>query len=293
MKKKIHFILPGGGIRGSFQAGFLYTLFNKYKKYFEIARIDGTSVGSVNGFAAILGEIEALKNIWYNIHSINDFFGSWSYNPVIGKLINLYRGFYNNGVYNNKRLKDLLLNNLEERYQKNDNNSLSKYSCVVTNMDNARIEYINGTNPNIFDYITASASPWIITNPMKIDEELYTDGCLLETYPLKYINKCEADLTIVVGFDQEIINFVKPKCDNMFAYLATLIDIARFNSTNKLEIIELIKNNKCIPIINTMTILITDFTNEDVIEGFNHGCDSAEQFAKTYLINSDNTNLEM
>ena len=73
----------------------------------------------------------------------------------------------------------------------------------------------------------------------------------------------------------------------MFTYLATLIDIARFNSTNKLETIQLIKSNQCIPIVNTMKILITDFSNEDVIEGFQHGCDSAEQFAKTYLIIDD------
>lgn len=287
MTKKIHFILPGGGIRGSFQAGFLYTLFNNYKEYFEIARIDGTSVGSVNGFATILGEIEALKSIWYNIHSINDFFGTWSDNPIIGKLLNLYRGFYNNGVYDNKRLKDLLLNNLQDRYNQTGNNCLSKYSCAVTNMNSARIEYISGTNTNIFNFITASAAPWIITNPMKIEEELYTDGCLLETYPLKYTNKCGADLTIIVGFDQEHINFGKPECDNMFTYLATLIDIARFNSTNKLETIQLIKSNQCIPIVNTMKILITDFSNDDVIEGFQHGCDSADQFAKTYLIIND------
>lgn len=286
MKKKIHFILPGGGIRGSFQAGFLYTLFKNYEEYFVIQRIDGTSVGSVNGFATILGEIDALKNIWYNIHSINDFFGTWSDNPVIGRLLNLYRGFYNNGVYNNNRLKDLLHTNLDNCYKDISQEHLSKYSCVVTNMNNARIEYISGTHPKIFDYVTASAAPWIITNPLEIDDELYTDGCLLETYPLKYINDCMADLTVIVGFDQEHINFIKPNCDNMFTYLATLIDIARFNSTNNIETIKLIKESKCIPIVNTMKILITDFTNEDVIEGFNHGCDSAHQFAKTYLSNS-------
>ena len=47
----IHFILPAGGVRGAFQAGFLHQLFTNYEDKFNIARIDGTSVGSINGFA--------------------------------------------------------------------------------------------------------------------------------------------------------------------------------------------------------------------------------------------------
>ena len=37
-KKKIHFILPGGGVKGSFQAGFLYHLFKNYSNDFESIR---------------------------------------------------------------------------------------------------------------------------------------------------------------------------------------------------------------------------------------------------------------
>ena len=48
-KPKIHFILPGGGFRGAFQAGFMYNLFKQYEDTFEITRIDGTSAGALNG----------------------------------------------------------------------------------------------------------------------------------------------------------------------------------------------------------------------------------------------------
>ena len=60
--KSIHFILPGGGVKGCFQAGFLYKLFTDYSESFSIYRIDGTSVGSINGMATILGEFETLKH---------------------------------------------------------------------------------------------------------------------------------------------------------------------------------------------------------------------------------------
>ena len=106
MTKSIHFILPGAGVRGSFQAGFLYELFSKYKDSFTIYRIDGTSVGSINGIATILGEFEILKDTWLKIKTINDFFEKWSNTPVIGSLYNMYYGFYNSGLYNNKLLHD-------------------------------------------------------------------------------------------------------------------------------------------------------------------------------------------
>jgi predicted acylesterase/phospholipase RssA len=285
MPKSIHFILPGGGLRGSFQAGFMYKILSDYRDDFTIYRIDGTSVGSINGIASILGNIEALKEIWLSISSINDFFGSWSENPIIGQLLSIYRGFYNNGAYNNLTLRDKLINHLDDRKDNIDKNILSKFSCVVTNMNNARLEYISGTHPLILEYVTASASPWIVTNPHLIEGELYSDGCLLETYPIKYVKDSKADLIIIVGFDQEHVNFVKPDCSNMLTYLAALIDIARFNSTNNKDTINLIKEGKCIPIVNTMNVLFTNFTHEDIEEGFNHGMESAEQFAKTYLDN--------
>ena len=66
-KPSIHFILPGGGVRGAFQAGFLYQIFQEYKEHFLIARIDGTSEVALNGFSVINNKIDILKNIWFNI----------------------------------------------------------------------------------------------------------------------------------------------------------------------------------------------------------------------------------
>ena len=92
MVKSIHFILPAGGVRGSFQAGFLYELFTKHRDSFEIYKIDGTSVGSINGIATLLGQYEVLKNTWLTIKDINDFFGNWCKTPLISKISNLYYG---------------------------------------------------------------------------------------------------------------------------------------------------------------------------------------------------------
>ena len=232
MTKSIHFILPGGGVRGSFQAGFLYELFTKYKDQFTIFRIDGTSVGSINGLATILNEFEVLKKTWLEIESINDFFENWSNTPLIGSLYNMYYGFYNSGLYNSSLLQNKLSENLTKSLEITNKEDLSKFSCTVTNVHKARIEYINGTHKDIIKYVTASASPWIVCNPCTIDEHCYTDGGVLETYPTKNIKDSDADLIIIVGFDQEVVKFTKPDCSNLLFFLATLLDIARYNNLN-------------------------------------------------------------
>jgi len=282
MVKSIHFICPGGGIRGCFQAGFLYELFTKYKNFFEIYRIDGTSVGSINGFITLLGEYEKLKENWLNIKNINDFFGNWSNTPFINRLSNFYYGFYNSGLYDNSVLKNKITNITKKKLENIDKKILDKFSCPVVCINDSKLYYINGSNVNIINYITASASPWCLTNPVEINNKLYTDGSLLETYPIKHINK-DADITLIVGFDQEIINFEEPKCDNLINLLLTMIDITRVNSQNTEKILEYIKKGTCIPVMNTMNCLFTDF-NEDIINiGFNQGKEAAEVFYRTYL----------
>ena len=185
----IHFILPAGGVRGAFQAGFLYQLFTNYNETFKIARIDGTSVGSINGFAIMNKKYDSLKDIWLNIESINDLFENWSESYVFKNYISFYQGFWKNGMYSNNKLKNIIISNSNNSWNKFEDEYKSKFSCAVVNINKAKTVYINGTNPNIIDYITASAAPWIVTNPVNINDELYTDGGLLETYPIKYINK--------------------------------------------------------------------------------------------------------
>ena len=169
IKKNIHFILPGGAVRGAFQAGFLYKLFSKYSSYFTIARIDGTSVGSINGIAIMNDKYDLLKEFWYSLNSINDIFDNWC-NSFLGNWISTYRGFYNNGLYSNKKLNNILISSLQESWNMKSTLYKDKFSCVVVNIDTAKSEYIYGSNKNIIDYVTASASPWIVTNPIKIDK---------------------------------------------------------------------------------------------------------------------------
>lgn len=286
---KIHFILPGGGVRGAFQAGFLYRLFTNYSDKFEAIKIDGTSVGSMNGIAIASGQYETIKNIWFSINNINDLFDNWSDSYLMGwgQYLSYYYGFFNNGLYSNRKSKNLLSSNIKEHWANLPKEEKLKYSCAVVNIDSAQTEYIRGDNEHIIEYITASASPWIVTNPLKINGHMYTDGGLLETYPIKHINKVGADLTLIVGYDQEHFNFESNNNSNMLEYLANLIDIARFNSTNTEIVREYIKNKNedliCLP--NPMKVSFIDFSKETISYGFKQGEEFADNFFKTYIEN--------
>tara|TARA_B100000524_G_scaffold348480_1_gene253339 strand:- start:2539 stop:3423 length:885 start_codon:yes stop_codon:yes gene_type:complete len=287
---KIHFILPGGGVRGAFQAGFLYKLFSKYRDYFTISKIDGTSVGSINGIVILSNEYELLKELWFNIHNLNDLFNNWSNSRLFNRIISYYQGFYNKGLFSTKKINNLLINNIQESWNKNNENIKKKFSCVVVNVDNAATEYIDGDHKNILEYVIASASPWVITNPKKINNCLYTDGCLLETYPIKYVDKTNADLTVIVGYDQEHFNFVPSKNSHLLEYLATLIDIARYNSNNTIKMKKLIESPDIIKLVNPMKISFIDFNSENIQYGFIQGTEFADTFYETYL-SSNNTDL--
>ena len=291
-KPKIHIVLPAGGVRGAFQAGFLHQLFQEHNEYFSIARIDGTSVGALNGFAVINNKIDILKQIWFNIESINDLFSSWSNSYILPGYLSYYHGFYKGGLFSNEKLNKLIKDTSETTWDSLSEDSKNKYSCAVVNIGTAKSKYIKGADINIIDYVTASASPWVVSNPVKIDDQLYADGGLLETYPIEFIDKCDADITLILGYDQEHFNFISRENDNILTYLANLIDISRFNSINTHKLKEIIKQDSVVALANPMTVLFTEITKEAIKDGFESGVDFANTFFNTYIKDYSDTNFK-
>ena len=103
----IHFILPGGGVNGAFQAGFIYHLVNKYYNYYKLYQVDCTSVGSLNGLALISDNlfISKLKDIWFTIDNIFDIFGEISTIPIINKFLMIYNSIGNKADDGHKELE--------------------------------------------------------------------------------------------------------------------------------------------------------------------------------------------
>src|SRR3990167_8225822 len=194
LRKSIHFILPGGGVKGCFQAGFLYRLWTAYQDRFTIDRIDGTSVGSLNGLALATHQLEKLKETWLSIRGMSDLFSPTS-RWQLGVLVN---GFYSRGIYDNANLLHKIAT--YEDLRDGSYPDLSKFNCVVMDIEEGSSYYINGSNTHIRDFVLASSSPWIITQPQVIEGHFYTDGGLLENFPIEYCEGSRADLQVIVGY---------------------------------------------------------------------------------------------
>jgi predicted acylesterase/phospholipase RssA len=281
-KTKIHFILPGGGVRGSFQAGFIYHLKKLYSNYFDIYRIDGTSVGALNGLALTFEDPEDIRNIWYSIHNIETIFNPWAVKPIWNRLKMLYQGFFQKSLYQNDGLKLIVKNNLSRATT----SLLEKYNCVVTNIYTGEYEYINGNNENIEDYITASASPWIISPPLFIHNYMYIDGGLLQTYPIDNVKHSKADMKLLLGSDTTHLNRIGMTGDNIVSYLARIIDVSRINQPNIKKLSKYIEKYNIISIENPLDYAFLEFSNEKIIQGFELGIEAAEVFAKKYFLDS-------
>ena len=198
----------------------------------------------------------------------------------MGYLSSAYYGYHNSGLFSNAKLSRIIKDTYDTGWEDKEKEEQDKYSCAVVNLENGKTKYV-GSDPNIIKYITASASPWVISNPVDIEGEQYADGGLLETYPVKHVGKCDADFTVIVGYDQEHFKYISGDNRNLLTYLADLIDIARFNSLNTHELKELIDSGKVIGIADHD--LFVHFDNEAINDGFTMGEEFAECFTKHTL----------
>jgi predicted acylesterase/phospholipase RssA len=191
-KKRIHFILPGGGVNGAFQAGFLYRLLKDCRQYIDIERIDGISVGALNGIAMILEDPELIKTIWYSIESRSHIFDKHDTHRDV---------FHKKSIYNSRGLRSII----ETHVPLVQKNLLAKFNCVVHNKTTKDYEYINGTHSSIWDYVTASASPPVISPYCQIGDCRYSDGGVDLVYPVDYVSYEKDDdvMNLIVGYYEE------------------------------------------------------------------------------------------
>jgi predicted acylesterase/phospholipase RssA len=260
IKKKIQFILPGGGVNGCFQAGFLYRLFKDYKDYIEIERIDGISVGALNGICVFLEDIEMLKNVWFNIEERGDLF-------LDHESTSEY--WYKGCLYNNSGLKKTV-----ETYSYFVIPELMpKFNCVVQNLDTKNYEYKNGMDENIWDYIIASASPPIITQHSKIGNNFYADGCIGQIYPTDTI--CDnVDMVVIIGY-----------YETSGYYLFNLFKMFKQSISDNVQFAEkLIEEKKVIPVYNPCKNYLIDFRRSVIEEGFELGEKAAIEFFNNNVI---------
>lgn len=178
--KKVGLVLEGGALRGIFTAGVIDFLLDKKIKFDYVI---GVSAGSCN----LLGYVGEARNFAKNSMLSDDpFFGV-------------------NTLVENKKIIDL--DKVFDEYTENSNFSYDKFiknpikwEMVATNIKTGQAEYLSERKDieKIKKIGKASCSMPLITKPVAIDGQLYLDGGIADSIPIKRAFEMGCDKLVVV-----------------------------------------------------------------------------------------------
>ena len=179
---KIALVLEGGGLRGIFTAGVI-DCFIDNKVDFDY--VCGVSAGSCNTFAYVAKAKGFIKKSMMQEDKKNSFFGV-SQMRESHKFVNLDKVFYD----------------YTEQYGFNSNdfiNSDIKWEFVATNIKTGKAEYLSSSSYKKAQIMgVASCSLPLLTKPVKIKSELYLDGGIADSIPIKHAMDLGYEKVVVV-----------------------------------------------------------------------------------------------
>lgn len=206
--KKLGISLAGGGSKGLIHAGALQ-FFEENKIKFH--SLSGTSAGSI---------VSGLYSCGKKPYEILDFFSTTKMFST--KHLGLsYKGFIKTNTLRSE-FEEIIGNPSIENLD-------TKLQIVATNMlDGTEKIFDKG---NLIDAILASSAYPGVFTPMKIDGVIYSDGGMVNNFPIDLIKN---DTDIKVGIDFPKFEKLKEKdLSNMFEILTRSFDIIRNMNTYK------------------------------------------------------------
>lgn len=211
-------VLSGGGSKGAYEVGALKYLINELGREYDA--ICGISVGALNGsFLAqyskkdIKKGIEDLEQFWLNIKQ-KDVYKKWAGWPLTVP--------WKPSVYNSKPLKQLIHNNLD--VVSLNESEVDLYVGAVS-LENGHIQYRTQKNPNILEYIEASAAFPLMLTPVKIKDQYWVDGGVRDVTPLNVAVKRANGTHIDVVVAQEYFKAERKKEPNTIKDLPFILEV--------------------------------------------------------------------
>lgn len=180
---KVALVLEGGSFRGQFTAGVLDVLM---ENGVEVAACYGTSAGALNGLSFKSRQIGRTNRI--NLAFCNDsrYMGAQSLIST-GSMV----GY------------DFMLNDVQDRIDPFDNdaylaNPMEMWACA-TDIVFGTAAYLPVRNATLdIDYVRASTSLPLVTQPVEVDGHLYLDGGTADSVPVEHALEG-------AGFDRAIV----------------------------------------------------------------------------------------
>ncbi len=181
---KVARVLEGGSFRGQFTAGVLDVMM---ENGVEVAACYGTSAGALNGLSFKSRQIGRTNRI--NLAFCNDsrYMGAQSLIST-GSMV----GY------------DFMLNDVQDRLDPFDNdaylaNPMEMWACA-TDIVFGTAAYLPVRNATLdIDYVRASTSLPLVTQPVEVDGHLYMDGGTADSVPVEHaLERAGFDRAIVV-----------------------------------------------------------------------------------------------
>ena len=237
MKYFTHLVFSGSALRSFCLLGILrYIYFNKMDNHIKNAA--GTSMGSFFCLAfALKIPIDELEEMIIKLIKIPDIISVSS-----DKFLNL---FTNLGFNDSKLYLNGIREYIKKKYDMDDITfiELSKLTGVnvyvsVTKINNGKNFIFNvDDTPNIsvLDAVAASMCIPLLSQPIKIDNNYYVDGCLTNNLPYEIFKNINQDdilnVAIYVKDDYNVINVIKDDEElNFFNYYKQICSIIYSNS---------------------------------------------------------------
>lgn len=236
--KKVWIILPGGGVRGIYQLGFIEGLLQKYGSKdggIVIDRVYGTSIGAILSPLIATMDIKAFRSTLNKIRTVNDVFQPWNWFENALKIVPLFRRM---GAYKRVSLVDKVLDVVRKEVCNGDEDKVravfDRCNVVAWDVVNKRETWFTGADLP-FGMRASSALPVAVPPVEGVATgmgALYADGGVTELFPL---GKARADYDKLTDADKEDLTLLlidcggdrmrpmKEKPKNAIAYIGALM----------------------------------------------------------------------
>lgn len=188
---KLRVLLPGGGVKGAFQLGFLTEVLahttpqeGGATNTYTIDAVYGTSVGALMAPLIANEDVATLKEVFDNIHTIADVV---TYRHLLGvpitspSLVAMYSLFQLGGYQSIKLVETLESRLTPEQLQ------VAEQKCHVVAYDMLRDKERWFTGTELLQGVRCSSALWLAVPPVAYDDSFFSDGGVTEIYPIDYI----------------------------------------------------------------------------------------------------------
>jgi len=227
-KKKYGLVLSGGGRNGAFAAGVVYALHHEYEINFSV--ISGTSSGAIQAPMIACGDIDLMSDL-YRVIKNEDIFEKRGYIEAWWK-----------GALNGSGPLKRLINKYIDMEKLNKVYPDKIVLVTAVNLRTGRLVYSSNDPKESKDkdfkkFCLASGSIPFVMDPVKIGNEYYVDGGLIDITPVSIItNSAFPNITDIIVISNE------PKYPEILDKAPTgIFDIAR--RTADIVTSEIIRND--------------------------------------------------